>query len=1001
MYLYLPDQARVPASASASVSDRNPDSDSDMLKMSHIADRLNFAIEDVPHDGNCMFSAIAYQLGRYGEAAAVRAEIANYMQMNVEVLEESNVASDIKSYISKMSENGTWGDGTVLCMAAKLYSRQLIVYTDNQVEGNPINFLTENDKVCAAAEPIRLCYVSTSAGTENNHYASLVKKELVEARVKNDSQLASDDNGSANAQANANDNKEKDENDNDLSDSDSVSVSDTVSSCQSQKPMCMCSNIALDRPTDCTSTSSTSTNTPARRTRKVTTQSQAKGRQSQAKRRSYRSQWSATFPWINYDAQQDHITCAVCVKYQAMDKNKAGHLADSFIKGFRNWKRATEKLKIHEESCSHRHALSTVQFRESGTDVANMLDKRVRELQVSSRAALKSIIECLLYLAYQGMPLRGKTDKTSNFNNLLNLIQKYCVDLANHLKRKRSYVSHDMQNEILQLSANQVLREIVKEAKASGPLGLLVDGCQEGTSEQICVCIRYCTTDLTVHEKVLGLYATSNTDAETLTNVILDVFLRLDLPVERIVGQAYDGASSMSGCISGVQARVRDKAPMASYVHCNAHCLDLVLQEVGKSVPLVRDAISLVHEIGTFLNASPLRRANYKEVQRKMVEEKRILADETVEPDDIARNVSVDTDSNEIEMKEGNVQKSAMNGVRKLSMTRWLARTPALQDVLRGYDALQVAFEEFSNSTGTTQSNSSCRGIAVLLGKAVTYIGIYISLLIFRKAELVSRTLQQRGILLKTSIDSVRELQEFYSKQRTDAAWNQIWESCMQKAEELDLEKPSLPRVRRPPKKLEHAPNVAVPHRFESIKEKYKIQFFELIDKLVNELDRRFNQPGMSNLLAIERVLTGAGKCDDVDKLISTYSAFMKSKSSLIRQLDSVADLCLEHKVSQTLPNVICQMQVIVQKGLHVLFHDVLMLLSIYMASPITSVECERSFSALRRLKYWLRSTTGQPRLNHELILLLNPEHSIDIDSVIHDFVLLNQQRQSDFGVGL
>ena len=59
--------------------------------------------------------------------------------------------------------------------------------------------------------------------------------------------------------------------------------------------------------------------------------------------------------------------------------------------------------------------------------------------------------------------------------------------------------------------------------------------------------------DLTVHEEVVGFYATSKGDALTLSNVILDVFLRLGLSVTNIVGQAYDGASTMSGHISGVQ----------------------------------------------------------------------------------------------------------------------------------------------------------------------------------------------------------------------------------------------------------------------------------------------------------------------------------------------------------------------------------------------------------------------------------------------------------------
>ena len=92
-------------------------------------------------------------------------------------------------------------------------------------------------------------------------------------------------------------------------------------------------------------------------------------------------------------------------------------------------------------------------------------------------------------------------------------------------------------------------------------------------------------------------------------------------------------------------------------------------------------------------------------------------------------------------------------------------------------------------------------------------------------------------------------------------------------------------------------------------------------------------------------------------------------------------------------------MKDIVQKNLHVLFRDVFMLLTIYMATPATSVECERSFSALRRLKTWLQRTTGQQRLNHELFLLLYSEEKKDFNSAVTDFASLNDQRKADFGL--
>jgi len=43
--------------------------------------------------------------------------------------------------------------------------------------------------------------------------------------------------------------------------------------------------------------------------------------------------------------------------------------------------------------------------------------------------------------------------------------------------------------------------------------------------------------------------------------------------------------------------------------------------------------------------------------------------------------------------------------------------------------------------------------------------------------------------------------------------------------------------------------------QYKDVKTKHKIQYLQLIDLLVAELDRRFDQPGISNML--ERVLTG------------------------------------------------------------------------------------------------------------------------------------------------
>ena len=51
---------------------------------------------------------------------------------------------------------------------------------------------------------------------------------------------------------------------------------------------------------------------------------------------------------------------------------------------------------------------------------------------------------------------------------------------------------------------------------------------------------------------------------------IKDLLAKFNLDFMKIVSQGYDGASVMSGRCAGVQAKVREFAPNAIYIHCYA-----------------------------------------------------------------------------------------------------------------------------------------------------------------------------------------------------------------------------------------------------------------------------------------------------------------------------------------------------------------------------------------------------------------------------------------------
>ena len=63
-----------------------------------------------------------------------------------------------------------------------------------------------------------------------------------------------------------------------------------------------------------------------------------------------------------------------------------------------------------------------------------------------------------------------------------------------------------------------------------------------------------------------------------------------------------------------------------------------------------------------------------------------------------------------------------------------------------------------------------------------------------------------------------------------------------------------------------------------------------------------------------------------------------------------------------------------VESEAHCLMPELLKVLKIFATMPSTSAQAERSFSALRRLKTYLRSTMGQQRLSSLALMSMERE---------------------------
>ena len=116
---------------------------------------------------------------------------------------------------------------------------------------------------------------------------------------------------------------------------------------------------------------------------------------------------------------------------------------------------------------------------------------------------------------------------------------------------------------------------------------------------------------------------------------------------------------------------------------------------------------------------------------------------------------------------------------------------------------------------------------------------------------------------------------------------------------------------------------------------------------------------------------------DDVTvptNIVETYSKDIDMKK-LGRQLPMFPDLISAYKSSQHLKvfkvttiRTICDMLRAVPMARE-MFSEIDKLLRLYLTVPVTTATAERSFSALRRIKTYLRSTMSDERLNNIMLL--------------------------------
>ena len=162
----------------------------------------------------------------------------------------------------------------------------------------------------------------------------------------------------------------------------------------------------------------------------------------------------------------------------------------------------------------------------------------------------------------------------------------------------------------------------------------------------------------------------------------------------------------------------------------------------------------------------------------------------------------------------------------------------------------------------------------------------------------------------------------------------------------------------------------------------------------------RFDQPGYKVYRSLEDlVLKAANKLDFSEELASVKDVYGTDldESTLQVQLQILGANIPEKMI--TIFDVRSYLQQITP-GERSLLSQVVLLMKLILVMPATNATSERSFSALRRIKTYLRSTMKQERLNSLMVLHVHKDliDALDLSQVANEFVEGNDTRKQRFG---
>ncbi|KAK6479921.1 zinc finger MYM-type protein 1-like, partial [Huso huso] len=664
--------------------------------------------------------------------------------------------------------------------------------------------------------------------------------------------------------------------------------------------------------------------------------------------------------WLVYSVSSDSVFCFCC---KLFERGTRYALSSS---GFRLWINLHSHLKEHEKGKSHRANMQSWRELDERLKSGKTIDSASQELQALEvqhwRAVLSRIIAIVCHLAERNQALRGHSEKlfephNGNFLGQIELMAQFDPIMSKHLRRidkkeiKDHYLSNTIQNELIALVGQKTCDAIVQKVKEAKYFSVIMD-CTPDIShtEQLSLVLRLVNCESAVgafiSEHFVGFISVDDTTGKGLCNTLLEQLNHLKLNIADCRGQSYDNGSKMMGHKQGVQKRVLELNNKAMCVPCSSHTLNLVVADAAKSSVL---------SVSFFGNLQRLYNLFSSSVQRWSI-----------------------------------LQNHVKLTVKSLSTTRWECRIDSVKalryqmpEVVEALTALSEQATEKKDGETLSSSQSLCKELTTwrfILCVVIWYNVLY-------QVNHVSKLLQSPSVSIETVKRETDDVKQFLQEYRDGGlASTQI--DAREIAEKMQIDMTfSVERQRRTTRQFLYEgteeTQFTPEHRF-------KQDFFlPLVDIALNSVSERFTQVDQN--FSLFGFLYSA---DNMKKAVQedTLEESRRNLEQTLGDIDS-QDLVLEVRAAViAFPGHISSpaemLDYIYKENLLELYGNLSIALRLLLTLPVTVASGERSFSSLKRIKTYLRSTMSQERLNGLAMISIEQRvrRSLNMEDIIKAF---------------